>query len=156
MNVEHEITQLADTRGWSKPSTIDATGVHHGYQQITLHPRDTLFQWLNGEYQPIKQAWLSRILPGGYVLPHRDASPYYERWQIPVEPAGSLEYHDHDPVPEHTHPAEAGVAFRVEHWRWHSVQVPHREGIARLHIVLDRDVSANYSVASFALMGDTA
>ncbi len=98
VNVEHEINQLEDTRGWSKPSTIDATGVHHGYQQITLHPHDRLFQWLNSDHQPIKRAWLSRILPGGYVLPHRDASPYLERWQIPVIPAGSLEYHDHEPA----------------------------------------------------------
>lgn len=119
---------------WSNPSTIEDTGVHHGYRRVVLvqagywRAEADLFRFALDEFSPVFDAWLSWIDPGGFILPHRDAGPYRERWQVPVHAAGDLGGAE----------AEDGVPFPVRHWERHSVR--NDTDHPRVHIVLDRDV----------------
>lgn len=133
---------------WSLPSTFTETRVHHGYRRIVLvdagHLRPEAEPWrfvLDG-LTPVHTAWLSWIAPGGFIVPHRDAGPWRERWQVPVQAAGS--WHDD----EVTVPVD-GRAFRVEHWQRHAVT--NRSDRPRIHLVLDRDVWLTEPAAPFQL-----
>lgn len=83
-------------------------------------------------FAPVRDAWLSWIEPGGYVVEHIDAGPHYERWQIPFSAAGRMVVDD-EPIAH-----EVGVPFRVEHHRWHRVENDSDE--PRVSLVVDRDV----------------
>jgi hypothetical protein len=128
-------------------STIQATGVHHGYRQVTLvdsgihRSAADLWRWVLDGFAPVRDAWLSCIDPGGFVLLHRDAAPYYERWQVPVQPAGWMEQDGRQQE------AQSGLPFRVEHWKPHSV----RNDFARprIHLVVDRDIALNLPAQPF-------
>lgn len=123
---------------WSLPSTYASTRVHHGYRRVTLvdagrrwaeaEPFDLVLQAL----APVHGAWLSWIDPGGFIVPHRDAGPWRERWQVPIAAAGRF-HHDTDTFA----PAD-GVAFAVQHWRPHAVV--NDTDRPRIHVVVDRDV----------------
>lgn len=117
---------------WSHPSTIEATGAHHGYRQLSLvvdsRPTFPGLGWLLEPFQPVWAAWLSCIEPGGYVVPHIDAGPYRERWQVPITAAGTLNGQHH----------EVGVPFRVHHHDWH--EVANDDPTPRVALVVDRDV----------------
>jgi hypothetical protein len=115
---------------WSLPSSFAATGVHHGYRRLDL-PGEGWFDYVLEQFQPIRTVWGSWIDPGGFIIPHRDAGPYYERWQIPIITSGQFEDYDQEP----------GHAFKVEHWLPHSVWNT-GEG-PRVHLVLDRELIAN-------------
>lgn len=122
---------------WSLPSTYLQTGVHHGYRRVVLvnarQPQEHAhhFQHILDSIAPVWEAWLSWIDPGGFITPHRDAGPWRERWQIPIQPAG-------DWRGEETFQATAGVAFPVKHWDRHAVVNPTDH--PRIHVVIDRDV----------------
>lgn len=121
----------------SQPSDITKVGAHHGYRQCMVVVNGTIveprFAEMLEHLQPVRTAWLSWIEPGGYVVEHIDAGPFYERWQVPLSEAGAL-YQDGEPVPH-----EVGVPFRVHHDRWHSVD--NRAGSEpRVSLVVDRDV----------------
>jgi hypothetical protein len=93
-------------------------------------------------FEPIRDAWLSWIDPGGFIVRHRDAGPYYDRWQVPIRTAGWMQQ-------ETAEAAQDGRPFRVRHWLPHSVANPSTE--PRIHLVIDRDVVANPSRDAFCL-----
>lgn len=133
-----EAVDALPAQAWSQPSTFAATELHAGYRAVTLvknckpQPHGRGFAFALDQFTPVKSAWLSWIDPQGFVGPHRDAGPYLERWQIPIQPAGEFVYG------EQRFTAEAGVPFRVQNWREH--WVANWTDRARIHIVLDRDV----------------
>lgn len=133
-NELHEALASLPVDAWSQPSTFSATGVHHGYRRVVLvdHGRRLeeaeLFGSVLDALAPIRDAWLSWIEPGGFIKSHRDAGPWFDRWQVPIRAAGRLGGTE----------ARDGVAFRVEHWNPHSVR--NDTDHPRIHIVIDRDV----------------
>jgi hypothetical protein len=131
---------------WSLPSTFAETRVHHGYRRIVLvqvgHPLPAAapFAFVLDELAPVHAAWLSWIGPGGFIVPHRDAGPWRERWQVPIRAAGAFHMGgDFEPV--------NGRAFPVSHWEPHAVT--NRTDRPRLHLVVDRDVWLDYPAAPF-------
>lgn len=127
---------------WSLPSTYQATGVHHGYRRVVLAGLPLSFTPILEAFAPIRDAWVSWIEPGGFIVRHRDAGPYYERWQVPLSTAGWTNQGS-DAV------ATDGVPFRVEHWKPHSVSNP--TSSPRVHLVIDRDVVADPDREPFCL-----
>lgn len=126
---------LLDGVTLSQPSQYKLTGAHHGYRQATVahngrlnHPR---FGVVLEPFQPVRDAWLSWIEPGGFVVCHIDAGPHYERWQLPITGFGSL----------NGERAEPGVPFRVHHDRWHHVR--NDDTHPRVVLVIDRDTLAS-------------
>lgn len=123
---------------WSLPSAYANTGVHHGYRRVVLvsaghhQPHADLFGFVWDELDPIRDAWLSWIDPGGFIAPHRDPGPWWERWQVPIAASGDWRSLDASFRPE------SGVAFPVKHWEPHAVA--NRGANPRIHIVIDRDV----------------
>lgn len=102
---------LAEVRQWSGASSLGQNHVHHGYSRAHASPH--LFGWVFEAFDaPVKSASLTRIAPGGFILPHRDQGPFFERWQVPILTAG---------VWGDGFAPEPGEAHRVEHWRTHSV-----------------------------------
>lgn len=122
---------------WSLPSSYAVTGVHHGYRQVTLArpgytcPEAAPFAFVLERFAPVREAWLSWIAPGGFIRPHRDAGPWWERWQVPIAAAGAFRG-DGDTVPVD------GVPFPVEHWNPHAVI--NDTDRSRIHLVIDRAV----------------
>lgn len=133
---------------WSLPSSFAVTRVHHGYRRLVLvqagrpRPEATPWRFVLDELAPVHEAWLSWIDPGGFIVPHRDAGPWRERWQVPIVAAG--DWH----ADETTTPVD-GEAFTVTHWQPHAVS--NRTGHARIHLVVDRDVWLDVPVAPFAV-----
>jgi hypothetical protein len=109
---------------WSLPSRIEQTKAHHGYRQIMVVAGGDLripeLAPLLEPYQPVAEAWLSWIDPGGYVVPHRDQGPHHERWQLPID----------SPL----------APFRVKQWESHEVR--NTTDRPRVHLVIDRAVIA--------------
>ena len=135
--VDRLLASLEQIRDLSEPAVHE---VHGGYRQSK---RIEPFGWVLMDYAPVKTAWLSWIEPGGYVKPHRDAAPWYERWQIPVITAGRMTINgvDVDQQP--------GVPFQVEHWLTH--EVVNDTDHPRVHLVLDRKIIAHEGTAGFVL-----
>lgn len=121
---------------WSLPSTFAETQAHHGYRRVVVVSGGNLvrpqFAALLAELQPVREAWLSLIEPGGFIVEHIDPGPRYERWQVPFTEAGTL-YEDGRTVPH-----EVGVPFIVHHDRWHSVT--NNTDQPRISLVVDRDI----------------
>jgi hypothetical protein len=130
---------------WSLPSTYRETKVHHGYRRVVLvsagivQPAALPFADALTEFAPVREAWLSSIEPGGFIVPHRDAGPWLERWQVPIQASGLFD--DRRP--------EDGVCFQVEHWKRHSVWNDGDQ--PRIHIVIDRDMPLNLPAEPFEL-----
>lgn len=124
------------------------TGVHHGYRRIVLvsgshaQPLAEAFRFVLDAFTPVAESWLSWIDPGGFIVPHRDAGPWHERWQVPIRAAGR--FHE-----DRTHIPADGEAFPVRHWEPHAV-VNDTER-PRIHLVIDRDVWLTHSAEPFAL-----
>jgi hypothetical protein len=116
---------------WGETSTLQQSGTHHGYRTASLIQPDGpqslahIFQPVLEAFQPVYQAWVSWLEPGGYILPHIDAGPYRERWQVPIIPGALNDWQ-----------SEAGVAFPVSHWEPHSVV--NDTDRPRVHLVIDR------------------
>ena len=130
------LTEIPST-AWSLTSTYSDTGVHHGYRRVVLvsaghwKPYADLFGFVWDAMSPIRDVTLSRLEPGGFIAPHRDAGLWFERWQVPIVTAG--QWHG-----EGAHQPEAGVAFPVAHWEPHAVT--NRGAGPRIHLVIDRDI----------------
>lgn len=122
---------------WSLASTFRDTGVHHGYRRVVLvsaghrKPYADLFEFAWDALSPVRDVTLSRLEPGGFIAPHRDAGPWFERWQIPIVTSG--QWHG-----DGEHQPQAGVAFPVRHWEPHAVT--NRGPGPRIHLVVDRDI----------------
>lgn len=129
-------TPRTDDLPWSLPSTFEQTQAHHGYRQVVVVSMGRFvlprFADILAGFAPVREAWLSWIAPGGFIVEHIDGGPHYERWQIPFTAAGTL-YQNGAPVPH-----EVGVPFRVTHHDWHHVDNPGDE--PRISLVIDRDV----------------
>lgn len=131
---------------WSLPSTLAGTGVHHGYRRVVL-TGDAAAPWRSvlARFAPVRDAWLSWIDPGGFILEHTDRGPFYERWQLPIATAGTM---TQDGL---TGAAEDGVPFRVAHWSPHSVENPSDR--PRVHLIVDRDVLVDPSTSPLVVTG---
>lgn len=133
---------------WSRPSNIETTGAHHGYRRLVLadnrRPQGPApsFAFVLDLFAPVHTAWLSWIVPGGYIVTHRDAGPYRERWQIPIL-AGNMD----------GLPCEPARPFRVEHWRPHSVAPVATD---RVHLVIDRDVLLDHTALPFTILEEAS
>lgn len=127
---------------WSEPTASD-NEVNPNYRIVSLvaggstRPAAAEFRFVLEAFAPVYAAWVSRIEPGGLIHPHIDAGPYRERWQVPIQPAGVMNGVE----------ATAGVPFRVEHWKPHSVE--NTSDRARIHLVIDRDVFVNNTPAPY-------
>jgi len=126
---------------WSLPSSFRATGAHHGYRRAVLAELDP-FRFVLDQFAPVREAWLSWIEPGGYIVAHTDRGPFYERWQVPVSTAGWMEQNGMRAS------AVDGVPFQVRHWLPHAVGNPTTK--PRVHLVIDRDVMVNPAAAPFS------
>jgi hypothetical protein len=130
-------------RDWTLPSSYATNGVHHGYQRIVLiaggrwWPTAEPFRFALEQYNPIREAFISQLQPGGFIAPHRDAPPWYERWQIPIHAAGRF---------DDARPTD-GVPFRVTHWLPHFVA--NDTDRPRVHLVIDRDIELDLPPAPF-------
>jgi hypothetical protein len=102
-------------------------------------PEAATFKPILEHFTPIKEAWLSWIDPGGYIVAHRDGGPFYERWHVPLCVSGAWGDGTTNTV---------GVSFRVDHWEPHAVTVG---DTPRVHVVIDRDIIANPSTAPFII-----
>lgn len=128
---------LVPADAWSLASTYAETRVHHGYRRVVLvsagqpQAHAALFEFVFDVLVPVREAWLSWVEPGGFIAPHRDAGPWRERWQVPINAAG-------DWCGASTFAPVSGHAFPVEHWERHAVT--NRTNLPRIHIVIDRDV----------------
>jgi hypothetical protein len=138
---------LAAVGPLSNPSTFADNGVHEGYRRAVVINGGA---WYVPELaaileplQPIRECWVSWIDPGGFIVEHHDAGPYFERWQIPLTEAGTL-HQDGVPVAH-----EVGVAFRVHQYRWHSVSNDTDE--PRVSLVIDRDIPAGVPSQPFTI-----
>jgi hypothetical protein len=134
---------------WSAPSTLEATGVHHGMSRQRVvsdgyrHPPAALFERVLDRFAPVRMMYVSQLDPGGFIVSHRDASPWYDRWHVPVLAAGTYteEGRVYTPI--------AGEPFRVRHWVCHALSNPGPD--VRVSLVIDRDVAVSRPPAPFAL-----
>ena len=136
-NTEQLTAALANIpdSAWSLASTYRDTGVHHGYRRVVLvsashwNTYADLFGFVWDAMNPVRDVTLSRLEPGGFIAPHRDAGPWFQRWQVPI--VTSCDWHGQSQEP--------GVAFPVEHWKPHAVT--NRGPGPRIHLVIDRDIA---------------
>lgn len=140
------LAEIPDS-AWSLASTYQDTGVHHGYRRVVLvsashwNPHADLFGFVWDAVGPVVDCTLSRLDPGGFIVPHRDAGPWRERWQIPIVTSG--EWHADPPITP-----IAGVPFLARHWEPHAVT--NRGDRARIHLVIDVDVPVDRGPLPFA------
>ena len=128
---------------FNKPSDRKAHpgAFHHGYRRNVQRNVNDAFGWVFEDFDPIDISWVSHIDPGGDIPPHKDASPWLERWQIPIQPAGTFII-DGEEVEQ-----IAGVPFQVQHWTFH--HVTNDTDRARIHLIIDRDVVAHEGKGEF-------
>ena len=144
----HAALAAVPAGAWSLPSTFAETRVHHGYRRVVLVEAGGLraeaapWRFVLDKLAPVHAAWLSWIAPGGFIVPHRDAGPWRERWQVPIQAAGDF-HMAQDSTPRD------GVAFTVRHWEPHAVT--NRTGRPRIHLVVDRDVWLEEPVEPFVV-----
>lgn len=79
---------------------------------------------------PVEWAVISRLDPGGYLLPHRDKGPYYTRTHIPLEPGGW--YWDEEVGAVQMELGVHVVRHHLTHAVWNDTDHP------RVHLVIDR------------------
>ncbi len=124
----------ADDPRWTERSNRPTR--HVGYRRLRVVQNGKLLVQEFAErlepFDPVRNAWLSWLDPGGWICEHRDAGPHYERWQIPLSRAGQFIQGDH-PI-DH----EVDVPFRVRHDLPH--QVCNDDDAPRLSLIVDRDI----------------
>lgn len=149
-----EVLGRVDPSSWSLPSTYDGTGVHEGYRRVVLvdHGRRLAaadpWGFVLDEFAPVRDSWLSWIRPGGFIVSHRDAGPWHERWQVPICAAGTFTQAGVTFTPT------AGVPFQVTHWEPHRVDNP--DGPNRVHLVVDRQIVLDRPAEPFALFKESS
>lgn len=121
--------------------------MHHGYRRSVLvnaggwSPAAEPFRFVFDQFGPVHDAWVSDIAPGGFIVPHTDASRWRVRWQVPIRPAGLTV------VDDVAFGSVAGRAFPIEHWRPHAVW--NFTDRARVHLVVDLDQYIDREPAEF-------
>ena len=123
------------------PSNKADGSFHHGYRRNVKRDIADAFGWVLEDFEPVTVSWVSHIDAGGDIPPHSDASPWLERWQIPIQPAGYFTIGGED------QPQVAGVPFQVRHWLLH--EVVNDTDRPRIHLIIDRDVVAHKGVGDF-------
>lgn len=149
---------------WSLPSRYSETRVHHGYRKVPLvragvrRPGADGFGFVFEDMGPVVEAWLSMLEPGGFIAPHRDEGPWWERWHVPILSAGTVttaSHARHGTVTRgDTFTPEPGFAFEMPHWLPHSLinDTDH----PRVSLVIDRGVRISRPWAPFAPLPATA
>lgn len=122
--------------GFSAPSRVEDTGVHDGYATIPLvkggrwRPAATRFaEWLD---PTVVWAVVSRLEPGGYLLPHRDKGPWWPRVHVPIEPAGWYWDTEVGAIQFDQPGTEYVVRHHLPHAVWNDTNR------VRIHLVIDR------------------
>lgn len=119
---------------WNKETDFLVHGIAHK-RQVTTHVHPEVVTELLGEpilvTGPYKRLFWARLGPGGFIIPHIDAAPFYDRWHIPVEPAGWFWQNGEKFQPERM------VPFQVQHWLPHAVWNDTDKD--RIHLIIDRD-----------------
>lgn len=135
-----DVAENLPPEAWSAPSRYADTGVHHGYSRALLNGAlRELLAFVLDDFAPLHQASLTRLAPGGFMAPHRDAPPWRERWQVPI--AGGVWGDGTVRRP--------GVPHRVEQFHAHSVWNP--APTPRLTLLIDVDRLLDLPPAPFAL-----
>jgi quercetin dioxygenase-like cupin family protein len=126
----------------SQPSNREVhDSFHNGYRRNKPRDISDTFAFVLDDFAPVAEAWLSHMEPGADIPLHKDASPWKERWQVPIQPAGRMTV-DGEDIEQ-----VAGVPFQVEHWKWH--EVVNDTDRPRIHLVIDRDVVAHEGTGKF-------
>lgn len=112
---------------WSQPSTYSATGVHHGYRTApgTIDDLADMVGLVG-----VVKVWFGMLEPGGFIVPHIDASPWYRRWHYPLEPAGYVLQGD-------TVTESPSDPFEIFHYQPHAVWNPTDK--RRVHMLVETD-----------------
>jgi len=84
-----------------------------------------------GVEPPFEVAFWAKVAPGGFIAPHIDAGPWWERWHFPVEAGGWF----WEESKGHFQPAQP---FTVRHWEPHAVY--NNSDLSRIHFIVDRAV----------------
>jgi hypothetical protein len=133
---------------WSLPSHYRHTRVHHGYRRVPLisagyrHPHADRFAVVLDGFAPVADAWLSALDPGGFIAPHRDGGPWFQRWHVPILSAGRVTFGEtFTPIP--------GRPFAVAHWEPH--WLINDTDRRRVSLVIDRRITIEQPLALFAL-----
>lgn len=115
---------------WNKETDFRTHGVAH-LRQVTPGVDPALLEeellTVPGPYQRV---FWARLGPGGFIAPHIDAAPFWDRWHIPVEPAGWFWQDGEQFQPQHM------VPFQVQHWLPHAVW--NDTDRDRIHLIVDR------------------
>jgi hypothetical protein len=111
---------------WGEPTDFATHAVSHRRYTTPASPLIALPE-VEGPYRAV---FWAKIGPGGFIMPHIDAGPFYERWHIPVQPAGMF-WEDG----RYMNPISP---FIVHHWLPHAVWNP--TSVARVHLIVDRDI----------------
>ena len=116
---------------WGRPTQYGQHGISHLRSVTsTLHPEEVPgLLSIEGPYQRI---FWARLGPGGFIVPHIDTGPFWERWHIPIQPAGWFWENGKYFEPEED------VPFRVHHWLPHAVY--NNTLRTRIHLIVDRAI----------------
>lgn len=120
---------MTDDRRWGKEELYGDHGIVH-LRTVTPAVQPEEIGDLLVVPGPYQRIFWAKLGPGGFIIPHRDAGPWWDRWHIPVEPAGWFWEDGERLEPDWM------VPFRVRHWLPHAVwNDTDRE---RVHLIVDR------------------
>lgn len=121
-----QVLEALVTANWTPPTVYATHKIGHGRSTATID-QDLLEGLLD---EPIHSGWWARLMPGGFVVPHRDVPPFRERWHFPIQPAGF--FWESGMTFEPTEP------FMVHHWLPHAVWNPTDR--PRIHLMIERAI----------------
>ncbi len=112
---------------WSQPSTYAANGVHEGYRTApgTIDDLSDMVGLVG-----VTKVWFGMLDPGGFIVPHIDASPWFRRWHYPLEAAGFV-WHNGETLESPSEP------FEIIHYEPHAVWNPTNK--RRIHMLVETD-----------------
>ena len=121
------VTESYDIK-WGNPVTFEQHGIAH-LRTVSAEDSSQVALQL-GVDPPIQRCFWAKLEPGGFIAPHIDAGPYWDRWHVPVQPAGVFWQNGVEIHPEPFEP------FRVKHWENHAVW--NDTDVVRVHLIVDR------------------
>lgn len=135
---------LLDNVKWNNVTTYPKHIVAH--RRKTTGGLDNDVAEAAGIDGPYKYVFLASLEAGGFIIPHIDSGPHYERWHVPIVAAG-IYWEDG----EYFEP-EDGVPFRVNHELPHAVY--NATPFERIHLIVDRNIMWHGSQASPLILTD--